>query len=124
MTKFVRSNIEPIMIELGGVEYPARLTFAALAELEELTDTSFLVLFDHFVKGTATLDSLMKMLFVALKAGGVDVSLADLQGESYTKEFLEVTLLKLANLLSKSQKVDIPELVDNAENADTDDKKN
>ena len=103
--QFQKSKLEPITIELGGEKYPARLPFKALAELEELTKMSFMTLFDKFATASFTSNDLINILYIALKYGGVEVEIDDLQEMEISSEVLRTVMDEIANLLKRTQKV-------------------
>ena len=103
--KFVKSNLEPINIELNGEQYPARLTFRALAELEELTKVSFLIFFDKFANGSFKTNDIIHILYVALKFGGVDVTLDDLRDVDFDTEQFQKLMTEISKLLKRTQNV-------------------
>ncbi len=103
--KFVKSNLEPIAIELNGEKYPAKLTFRALAELEELTRVSFMTLFDRFANGNFNTNDIINILYVALKYGGVEVTLDDLQDMDFDTEQFQNIMTEISKLLNRTQKV-------------------
>ena len=104
--KFVKSNLDPVEIEINGTKYLARLPFAALAELEELTGESFIQLFDKIDSGRMTVDELMKMLYVALKGGGVDITLPDLQENDFSLAAVHEMMNKIGQLLTRTMNVE------------------
>ena len=110
--QFVKSNLEPILFEINGVKYPARLPFKALAELEELTKSSFMVLFDKFATGGFVSSDLLNILYVALKHGGVEIELNDLMDMEISSELLREVMNEISNLLNRTQKV-VSQLQDN-----------
>jgi len=103
--QFVKSHLEPIMIILNGVEYPARLNFKALAELEELIHDSFMVLFDRFSEGKFTINDILSLVYVSLKCGGVEIEIDDLQDMDFSPEFFKESMKEITKLLSRTQKV-------------------
>ena len=103
--QFVKSNLDPIMIELNGVQYPARLTFKALAELEELTHKSFMKLFDKFGEGDFSSHEIINILYVSLKHGGVAAELDDLREMDFSTDFLQGAMSEIGNLFNRTQKV-------------------
>ena len=112
--QFVKSNLEPIIFNIDGHEYPARLPFKALAELEELTKSSFMVLFDKFATGGFTSSDLLNILYVALKHGGVELNFDDLLDMEISSELLRTMMTEITNLLNRSQKV-VSQLQDHKE---------
>jgi hypothetical protein len=103
--QFKPSNLEPIAFNIGGAEYPARLPFRALAELEELSKMGFLTFFDRFTTGNFTSTDLLNILYVSLKHGGVEVTFEDLQDMDITQSVLNDVMTEIARLLNRTQKV-------------------
>ncbi len=110
--KFKKSNLEPITIEINGEKYPARLTFRALAELEELTKVSFITLFNKLAEGSFETNDIIYVIYVALKYGGVEVTLDDLNDTDFDSAQFKNTLSEISKLLSRTQKV-VSSLQDN-----------
>ncbi len=103
--QFVKSNLEPITITINEVEYPARLTFRALAELEELTHESFMTLFNRFAEGDFIIADILNILYVSLKYGGVEVTIDDIQEMDFSTEFFQGAMMEITKLLNRTQKV-------------------
>jgi len=71
MTRAARPG--DILVEIGGVRYPARLTLAALAEIETALDaSSFSELAERL--GRARSSDLAAFAAAVLRAGGVDAA--------------------------------------------------
>ena len=84
--KFVKSNLEPIKIELNGEQYPIKLTFGALSQIEESTGLSFIALFDVMTSQKQTSKIIAEMLYSMLIAGGVEVEKRDIAELEFTNE--------------------------------------
>jgi len=104
--KFVKSKLEPVMVTINDTEYPAILNFKALAELEEITGEDFHKTVDAFVNKGVSPIKLLKMMHVALKAGGVDIQLDDLLGIDYDIKLVGHFSEKMTELLVRSLKTD------------------
>ena len=88
--KFEKSRLEPLKIDIGGVVYPARVTFGGMAELEEMLGMSFLEVFNKFGSDTFRVKEAQAILYVMLKGGGVEVTLEDLENVEFTIGTLDV----------------------------------
>lgn len=76
--RFVKSNHEPKMIAIQGKEYPALFSMSALAEVEDLTDTPYLLYFDKLSKNECRLRDQIALIVACLHAGGTEVTIDDL----------------------------------------------
>lgn len=99
--KFEKNKLEPIMIEIEGAEYPAKLTFRALAELEAKTKQSFMEIFNKFAEGVIESKDIINILYVSLKFGSVDINFDDMYDISFSTDLFK----QLTNLLERTQKV-------------------
>jgi hypothetical protein len=104
--KFVKSKLEPVMIEIDGAEYPGILNFRALAELEELSGCSFMAVFTRFSEGNLYVNDIINILYASLKEAGVEIELDDLMQLNFTKDFLVKTIKGITNLIETTQKVE------------------
>jgi len=119
--RFERSRLESVIITVGGVGYPARLPFKALAELEELSRESFMILFDRFATGNFNIADILNIVYVALKNGGVELTLEDLNDIDFTSDDLRILMANITELLNRAQKVNSQ--LQGSEKAGTDKKK-
>jgi len=100
--KFEKKKIDPVMISIGGVEYPAKLTNRAMIELEEITGEVYTALFTRIETLTATLKDLQIILYVALKGGGVELTLEDMLDSEYTYDDFGSTIGSLTELINRA----------------------
>jgi len=99
--KFVKSKLDPITIKIGGIEYPARLPFSALAEIEELTGESFFNAFNGF-----NAEILLKLTYAALKGGGVELEYQDLEDCEFSMEDLNEMTNKIMKLIQLTMELE------------------
>ena len=74
-------------VTIGGEKYPAKLSFRALARLEEITGKTYWQLVDTLTTGT--IKYIPEMLFSMLEAGGTECSLDDLKDYPFTQEGID-----------------------------------
>jgi len=96
--KFIKSNLDPIIITICGTDYPALLSFRALTELEELTGEGFNITMNKFAVGDYSPSDILKVVFVSLKGGGVDVVYDDLLSIDYSTELMTHLTQKTTDL--------------------------
>ena len=116
--KFEKSRLEPLKIDIGGIEYPVRVTFGGMAELEEILGTPFLEIFNKFIVNTFNANETMAVMYVMLKGGGVEVTLEELKDAEFTADILGV----MSDALMRANKV-ITALDEQQETEDGADKK-
>jgi len=119
--KFIKSNLDPVIIVINEVEYPAKLTFRALAELEEITETTFMRLFSKMEGSNLTAEELIKMTYVSLKAGGLDITLDDLFDNDFNVKSTNNMMTQIGKLLTRTMKV--VSILESEEAVDGDDDK-
>lgn len=76
--RFIKSQHEPKMITICGEEYPAIFSMAAMADVEEQTNTPYAVFFDRMSKNEGTIKDQIALVCACLKAGGTEVTPAEL----------------------------------------------
>ena len=116
--KFEKSRLEPLKLELNGIEYPVRVTFNAMAEFEEYFNLPYAEIIDKLMMQNINAKELQFILWVLLKNGGVDVALDDLDDADFTVDTLGV----MADALTKANKV-VTALAEQSEQESGKDKK-
>ena len=99
--KFQPSKLEPVWVNIDGVEYPAKMTMGGLAELEELTGMGFLKLFNKFADQEMAASDLINILYVMLKCGGVELCKKDINDVYFTAGILDA----MSQVLNRALKV-------------------
>ena len=99
--KFEKSRLEPIKLSLGGVDYPVRVTFNGMAELEEKFELSYTEVLDKCISQNLKAKEVQFILHVLLKGGGVEVTLDDLNKVDFTIDVFDA----LSDALIKANKV-------------------
>ena len=99
--KFQPSKLEPVLITIDGVEYPAKLTFRGLAEIEELFGMGFFKVFEKFSQQDITVSELISILYIMLKCGGVEVDKEDLNEIEFSVGIID----SMSQVLSRANKV-------------------
>ena len=92
--KFEKRKLDPVLITLGGVEYPAKLTNRAMIELEDITGQSYTAFLEKVENGSAGILDVQTLLYAALKGGGVDLTLDDMLDADFS-------LFESADIMSK-----------------------
>ena len=93
--KFKKSRLEPLKITLDGNEYPAFITNGGMMELEELAGKSFPEIINMYVTESYTTKDLMHTTYIALKGGGVEVTLEDLETTGFSIGVVDILLAAL-----------------------------
>lgn len=99
--KFEKSRLEPIKIELGGVEYPINANFNAMAELEEKFELAYSEVINKIASQNLNARELQFVLWVLLKNGGVEVTLEDIADTAFTFDIIDI----MADALIRANKV-------------------
>jgi len=99
-------RLEPVMIAIQGKEYPARMPNRAMKELAEMWQIKYFGLFQKLATDTLELDEIFDVLFVTLKAGGVNVTRDMFEDMDHDAEFINTATLKIIELFDRSQKVE------------------
>ena len=111
--KFEKSRLEPLKVDIGGVEYPVRMKISGMIEIEEILGESFFSAYNRFAVNNFGTNDIKVFLYAVLKGGGVDVSLDDLDDVDFTIDILT----SIDDVVSRSSKVsDVP--VDTDEDSD------
>ena len=76
--KFTKKQIEPLVIEIAGAEYPAIFSFAALSEIEEELQQPHSVIFVKLAKDKLLIKEIAIILCACMRAAGVTVDLNDM----------------------------------------------
>jgi len=104
--KFEKRNLDPVMITINEVEYPAILNFRALSELEKITGKSFHETIEAFTTTGISSLKLMEMVYVSLKAGGVDITLDDFMDIDYDIQLIGHFSEKMTELIVRCIKTE------------------
>ncbi|MCL2248676.1 MAG: hypothetical protein FWC13_05355 [Oscillospiraceae bacterium] len=100
--KFEKSRLEPLKINLGGVEYPVQVNFSAMARFEEYFDMPFI---DVFAKlgdvGKLKALELRQVLYIMLESAGVELDVSDLDGVLFNIDTLNV----ISEALDRANKI-------------------
>ena len=99
--KFEKSRLKPLQLELGGIKYPVRVTFNAMADFEERFGIPYAEIIPKITGQDLNIKDLQFVLFTLLKNGGVEVALEDLNSVDFTLDILDV----MADALLKANKV-------------------
>ena len=109
--KFEKSRLEPLKLEIGGVQYPIQATFNAMAEFEEHFSMPYQGVLDKLLAQDLNARELQFVLFTLLKNGGVELELEDLNDADFTIDTLNVmtdALMranKVISILSKLEEI-------------------
>jgi hypothetical protein len=99
--KLEKSRLEPLKVELGGVEYPVRVTNGGMIELEELTGKPFSEIFESFIGNKFSVKEVRAALFIMLKGGGVELAIEDLDDIEFSIDCIGV----MSDALLKANRV-------------------
>jgi len=113
--QFVISKLEPILININGVMYPAFLPFRALAELEDRTKLGFMAFMSKFATGDFISSDLLNILYVALKHGGVELEYDYLLDMDISTKLLKSIMDGITELINRTLYVDSQLQDDNTE---------
>lgn len=103
--KFEQSRLEPSYVTINDVEYPIKLTFKGMMELEETLDMAFLTFVMKFETQDVTNEQLLQTLVVMLKNAGNDITIEDFNELDFSFEIMTHFTVKIFELLSKTQSV-------------------
>lgn len=90
--KFEKSKLEPVQLNLEGVEYPIKLTFNAMAEFEEKFGLTYAEVLDKITAQDLNAEELQFVLYTLLKNGGVDLTLEDVAQSDFSIDILDALL--------------------------------
>ena len=95
--KFEKSRLDPIKLELGGVEYPVRITFKSMAYLEEALGMPFMELVEKKFSGYGSMSAIeiQHALYALLIGGDVEVDIKDLAEVDFTLDVIDILMLAL-----------------------------
>lgn len=82
--KFQKRKLDPVLIEIDGIQYPSKLTNRVMIELEEITGLSHIEFLSKIENATAKLEDIQTLLYVSLKGGGVELTLNDMLEADFT----------------------------------------
>ena len=99
--KFEKSKLDPLMLEIGGIQYPLKVSFTAMAEFEEYFSMSYQQVLEKLLEQNLNVKEFQFVLYTLLKAGGVDLVLEDLDDADFTLDALNV----MTDALIRSNKV-------------------
>ncbi|MCL2215767.1 MAG: gene transfer agent family protein [Defluviitaleaceae bacterium] len=119
--QFELKRLEPVFINIGGAEYPMRLTNKAAKELQELWGVKYFKLFERFTGYGIELDDMMDFLHITLKSGGVKVTREDLDEIDIDASIIAHATNCIITLLDRTQKVE--SVIDETDEPDTGKKK-
>lgn len=74
-------------ITIGGEQYPAKLSFHAIAQMEESTGKTYAQLVDFI--STGTVKYIPEMLYAMLEAGGTECTLEQVKEYPFTQEEID-----------------------------------
>ena len=100
--KFEKSRLEPLKINLGGLEYPVQVSFSAMARFEEYFDMPFIDVFEKLgdVEKLKTLE-VRQVLYIMLESAGVELDISDLDGVAFNLDALNI----ISEALDQANKV-------------------
>ena len=98
MTNPMRGELS---LNLGGVEYKARLTLNAIMEIEQSTGTGIIKLATDMGEGNLSVTNLIAVLLPALRGGGNDFDVKEVMKIAESAGILPVTKA-VAELLAQS----------------------
>jgi len=111
---FELKNLEPVTITIHGADYPARMPFKAVKALCEMWDMEYFDLLNRLSNDTLQYNELFDILFITLKAGGVEVAreaLDDIEHDPYFITYLTNKIIELFDRTQKAETIlDISEL--------------
>ena len=99
--KFEKNRLDPLFVEIGGVEYPIRFPVRGMAEVEDLFKENFYSVIARLSEQKISGEEITKLLYVMLKCGGVELELEDLQDVDFNFEIIG----KIMELLGRTNKV-------------------
>lgn len=88
--KFSKKSIEPRPITIRGEEYPAMLSMAAMAEIEDETGQPFTAFFAKLSRNESTVREQLLFICACLHAGGTEVTMDDLFSLDALSDFPDV----------------------------------
>ena len=114
--KFEKSRLEPVRVDIGGVEYPAQIKIGGMLEIEEILGESFFSAYDRFAINKFSANDVKLFLYAALKGGGVEVSLDDLDDVDFTIDVIK----SIDDVIARSIKISdsLAEPVEDIEGSD------
>jgi len=104
--EFELKRLEPVLICIGGGEYPMRLTNKAAKELQELWGVKYFELFQRFTGDGIDLDDMLDFLHITMKSGGVNVTREMLDEIDIDASFIAHATNCIVVLLDRTQKVE------------------
>ena len=100
-------RLEPVLINIHGREYPARMPNRAVKELTEMWGVKYFDLFEKLAGGAFELDEVLDVLYVTLKCGGVTgISREMFDDMDHDIEFVAEITPKITELFDRSQRVE------------------
>jgi len=115
--KFEISRLEPVKVVICGNEYPLRLPFRGLAELEELLKENFFKIFDKFTNQEYGKNETEHILYVMLKCGGVELNISDLEDIDFSVDIMNAMTLVLSRSHNVQPLIDESILTEGTQNA-------
>ncbi|MCL2197314.1 MAG: gene transfer agent family protein [Defluviitaleaceae bacterium] len=103
--KLEKRKLDPVIIKINGVDYPAKLTHRALLELEDITGEMFISLFAKMENTDLSSLGILQIIYVALKGGGVDLTLDDLLDTEFTTDDSILFMNCVTELLNRAMGV-------------------
>jgi len=105
--EFELKRLEPVLIDICGKEYPARMPNKAIKELCEIWQIKYFDLFEKLAGGMFDLDEIFDVLYVILKSGGVNVE-RDMFGDDmeHDTELIGEIMTKISELFNRTQQVE------------------
>jgi len=115
--EFELKRLEPVLIDIHGKEYPARMPNKAVKELCEMWGVKYFDLFDKLASGAFELNEVFDVLYVTLKSGGVNVTRDMFDDMDHDVNFVAEITPKIVELFDRTQKVESA-IADEPEGAD------
>jgi len=103
---FELKRLDPVLIDIHGKEYPARMPNKAVKELCELWKVKYFDLFDKLASGAFELDEVFDVLYVTLKSGGVNIKRDMFDDMDHDINFVAEVTPKIVELFDRTQKVE------------------
>ena len=99
--KFEKSRLEPLKVDISGVEYPVQMKISSMMEIEEILCESFFSAYNRFAVNKFNTNDIKVFLYAALKGGGVEVSLDDLDDVDFTIDIIK----SIDDVIARSTKI-------------------